>query len=197
MQFTRLDFGLGVIAGIGATLILMRGRRMCRNRRFMPDPSILPDAIPHLVYEYSNFVHAAKYVVDPENKGGPVSVHVGDVFLLNCRKMGDFFSTRATDRPDVRAVHFCTQDPLPALPLLQYRRWKLAMDQNLAHISYKRVTKPIVFYDTKGRSRVNALMREIQLAFRLFLDHIDDEHRLAFESELSNRRIVLKDIELP
>ena len=153
--------------------------------------------IHHIVYEYSNLVHSGDYVAY-KSRGGPIGVHVGDAFLLNCRKLGEFFSTRPTDKPDVRVVHFCSKNPMPILAMQHYRTWRLAIDQNLAHISYKRVTKPIVFYDAKdGCSRVNALTEEIRAAFRIFLNHVDDEYKPAFSAALSGRRADVDNIPLP
>jgi hypothetical protein len=71
------------------------------------------------------------------------------------------------------------------------------MDQNLAHISYKRVTKPIVFYDHEGSLRVAALLQEFQGAFRLFLDHVDEQFKIAFRDELRRRRAAVENIQLP
>jgi hypothetical protein len=83
---------------------------------------------------------------------------------------------------------------MPALEMRHFQKWKLAMDQNLAHISYKRVTKPIVFYDKRGSARVNALTEEIRAAFRIFLDHIDDEYKPTFAAALSSRGVDIGNI---
>jgi hypothetical protein len=197
MLHATYRFVLGLLIGaiLGTVIAKTSGRRT--RKTFVVDRAVLPDAIPHVVYEYSNLVHSGDYVAN-KSPGGPIGVHVGDVFLLNCRKLGDFFSTRPTDKPDVRAVHFCTKDPMPIPAMQHYRKWKAAMDQNLAHISYKRVTNPIVFYDGKDdRNRVTALTEEIRTAFRLFLDHIDDEYKPAFSTELNKRRPAVDNIPLP
>jgi hypothetical protein len=198
MLKTKYLFGLGLVAGtiLAAAVSKTRGSRL--RKTFVADRSVLPAAIHHVAYEYSNLIHSSNYIVSPDNGGGPVSVHIADVFLLNCRKLGDFFRSGRTDKPDVRAFHFCTEDPMPPPAMPHFHNWKAALDQNLAHISYKRVTDPIVFYDGKNDSaRVKALTEEIRAAFRLFLEHIDEKYKPAFSAALNARRGDVGNIPLP
>ncbi len=163
--------------------------------KFQLDRGILPDAIEHVVYEYSNLVHSAQYV--NESPGGPIGVHVGDVFLLNCRKCADFFGSGPNHFGDIRAAYFCSRNPLPRIHLKHHRHWRKAINQNLAHISFDRVRNPRPFYTVAdGKARVVQLANELRDAFRLFLAHIDAEYNEAFKHELEQRSRVVG-IQLP
>src|ERR1035438_8735678 len=101
MSQIMYSFTGGLLAGgiIYAIATKAIGKR--RRKKFLLDRAVLPEAIHHLVYEYSNLIHSAEHVAY-ESKGGPIDVHIADVFLLNCRKFGDFFSTRSNYHADVR-----------------------------------------------------------------------------------------------
>jgi hypothetical protein len=189
MSQTKLAVAFGLLAGAAATAIAIKLRRS--QSGFVLDRTLLPDAIHHVVYEYSNLIHSGDYVAY-KSPGGPIGVHVGDVFLLNCRKFADFFSVRPNHYGDVRAFYFCSMNPLPRIRLQHQRRWRRAINQNLAHISFDRVKSPIPFYTgPEGSTRVIQLVEELRDAFRLFLNHVDDEYKTHFQRELAERSMTV------
>jgi hypothetical protein len=182
-------FLTGLLTGIALSAIVANIRGKGSRKVFVLDRANLPEAISHVVYEYSNLVHSGEYVAN-KSRGGPIGVHIGDVFLVNCRKFADFFSTDPNYHGDVRAAHFCSTDPLPKVRLPHHRQWRNAINQNLAHISYDRVRRPIVIYNG-GNTTVVLLFDELRNAFRLFLKHVDNEHRDAFQAKLQERSITV------
>lgn len=186
---SQVKFVTGLVAGAAAMAVVASLKRS--KQRFILDRALLPNAIHHVVYEYSNLIHSADYVAY-KSPGGPIGVHVGDVFLLNCRKLADFFSRGPNYHGDVRAEYFCTVRPLPKVRLPHQRRWRRAMNQNLAHISFDRVRNPIPFYTgPDGNTRVVQLVEELREGFRLFLDHVDDEYKVIFTQELRDRSAIV------
>ena len=53
------------------------------------------DGVHHVVHEYANFVSSAEMATTGKHLGKgfdpPVNTHISHAFLLNCRKMADFF----------------------------------------------------------------------------------------------------------
>ncbi|MFL6353553.1 MAG: hypothetical protein ACJ74Z_17115 [Bryobacteraceae bacterium] len=70
------------------------------------------DAVHHIVHEYANFVSSAEMVISGHHLGkdfdAPVNTHIFHAFLLNCRKMADFFGNRS-HHDDVIAEHYVGQ----------------------------------------------------------------------------------------
>jgi hypothetical protein len=189
MSQVKFSFATGLAAGAAAMAIAVGLKKS--KQKFILDRVLLPNAIHHVVYEFSNLIHSADYVAH-KSPGGPIGVHVGDVFLLNCRKLADFFSRGPNYYGDVRAEYFCTVIPLPRIRLPHQRRWRRAMNENLAHISFDRVRNPIPFYTgPDGNARVIQLAEELREAFRLFLDHVDDEYKVIFGEELKERSAIV------
>lgn len=60
-----------------------------------------------------------------------------------------------------------------------------AIDNQIAHVSYRRVTKPKAWYGHDGTNA--ALLAEFQTAFRSFLSRIDGCYRSEFNHCLSER----------
>jgi hypothetical protein len=101
------------------------------------------DAIHHIVHEYANFVSSAEMVTSGQHlaKGfdPPVNTHLFHAFLLNCRKMADFFGNRRSKEDDVLAsdydLHFTAS-------LEKCDNWRNPTNKQLAHISYTRDAAP-------------------------------------------------------
>src|ERR1035441_3239548 len=102
--------------------------------RIQPSEAQLLKSVEYVVYEYANLVSAtAARQVAP-----PINTHLQDAFLLSCRKLAGFFLTAKADvtQHDIVAEDF-TESPQP-YTLPEWQKWKIAMDKQLAHITWKR-----------------------------------------------------------
>src|SRR5688500_15105774 len=76
------------------------------------NPTEILAVIGDVVHDYTNFVSSATMVVESRHHNGgpltpPLNTHVGQAFLMGCRKMSDFFIPPANrHRDDVHAEHF-------------------------------------------------------------------------------------------
>src|SRR6185437_6522419 len=91
------------------------------------------DAVHHVVHDYANFVSSAEMVMTGKHLGKaldpPLNTHIFHAFLLNCRKMADFFGNRSQDN-DVIAEHYV---PSFTFPLPKCDFWREAVNKQLAH----------------------------------------------------------------
>ena len=66
-------------------------------------------AVHHVVHDYANLVSSGMMAVTGCHHGTqlvpPVNTHVGHAFLVNCRKMSDFF-TKSPQQDDIWAGDF-------------------------------------------------------------------------------------------
>jgi|SRR5579862_881858 hypothetical protein len=150
---------------------------------YSPGPEELCKGIEHVVFEYSNFICAHHYMeANPE--GGALVVLVFNAFLVNCRQLMDFLGKVRSSRRYVLAVHYSRNPYRVLLPVSEKRRD--AIDRQLAHISYGRVTDPrSELSDAQTR---RDLFAELRGAFRDFLPTVKEEaHREEFTSRLLDR----------
>ena len=103
------------------------------------------DGIHHVVHEYANFVSSAEMVSTGQHLGkgleAPVNTHIAHAFLLNCRKMADFFGgpSKHSKEDDVFAEHYVSGY---TVPLPYSSRWQIPVNKQLAHITYTRGIAP-------------------------------------------------------
>lgn len=105
------------------------------------------EAVHHVVHDYANLVPSGTVTVQGHHLGRrfdpPVNTHVGHAFLVNCRKMYEFFMrkpSRKADRDGLRAVHFLTR--AAGFELSDWTLWHDAMNKQLMHVTFARVEKP-------------------------------------------------------
>lgn len=100
------------------------------------------DGVHHVVHDYANFLSSAEMVTTGQHlrKGfdPPVNTHLFHAFLLNFRKMADFFGPRAKE-DDVIADDYV---PGFTAPLPIYVLWREPVNKQLAHITYTRDVAP-------------------------------------------------------
>src|ERR1039458_1208229 len=100
-----------------------------------PTPDQLEKAVHHVVHDYANFVSSAEMVITGQHLGKvidpPINSHIFHAFLLNCRKMADFFGKGQDD--DVIADHYV---PRFSFPLDKCKEWRGPVNKQLAHITY-------------------------------------------------------------
>lgn len=101
------------------------------------------EGIHHVVHEYANFVSSAEMVTTGQHLGKgfdpPVNTHLSHAFLLNCRKMADFFSNRRSNENDVVADDYVSGF---SASLPECDRWRSPPNKQLPHITYTRATNP-------------------------------------------------------
>ena len=149
---------------------------------YIPNHSELLGGIEHVVYEYGHLVFAGNHTLTAP--GRPIDNLIQDAFLLNCRKLAEFFGRRKL-QPDIKAVHYCTASHLPRVPLAMWTKWHDAIDKQIAHVSYRRVTHPKVWFGHDGTNA--ALLTEFQGGFRFFLSYVDRVYGVEFKRCLDER----------
>ena len=143
-------------------------------------PTICEKAIDHIVYEYANLVSAGE-LLKKQHEPPTINTHVQDAFLLSCRKMADFF-TKKPERDDVCSLHYISgqQSRLP-----EWEKWKVAIDKQLAHITFERVKKPKPWHGTKTNP---VLLEEFRNAWKRLLSRMDPDVHKLFEAQISARK---------
>jgi hypothetical protein len=145
----------------------------------MRSPHDRKRAIPHIVYEYANLISSGDLLSKPSKP--PCNTHVQDAFLLGCRKLADFFWNRS--KPDhVKAYDYLAKSRHLKLP--EWNTWKYAMSQQLAHITYGRVSAP----QSWDGSRNPILLAEFRKAWGMFLSHLEEPYKSEFERAIKERK---------
>lgn len=148
---------------------------------YSPKLNELSGGIRHVVYEYSNLVCAHVYL-EAHPDGGPTAILVLNAFLLSIRLLAGFLG-KPTGKPDILATHYSGQAPRR---LQEFGKRKDAIDKQLAHISYARVTKPQP--DLADVNTGRALFAELRTAFLDFLSTVQEKtHRDEFAKWLAMR----------
>ena len=144
------------------------------------------EAMHHVVHDYANLVSAGTLTqAGPAARAGfrpPVNSHIQHAFLLNCRKMADFFQ-KVPRGDDIRAEHFLKQKETFLLP--EWDKWGRAMDKQLAHLTYARVTAPKSW---TGSPANRLLLEEFQAAWKIFLSKLDYPYKQKFDEEITKRQ---------
>ncbi len=144
-----------------------------------------------MVYEYSNLV-CAHHFMESHPDGGRDVILVFSAFLLNCQQLAEFLEKEESRHPDILSVHYSDRPPVP-LPI--FDSWKIAINKQLAHLSYGRVSDPkSELSETETRRK---LFAELQSAFRDFLPTVREQvHRDEFVARIEERSIAI-DLRLP
>ena len=141
-------------------------------------------AIHHVVHEYANFVSSAHMVIKGDHLGkvfeSPINVHLAHAFLLNCRKMADFFDSNGnkSSKDDVVAWHYVST---VSFDMLISKQWREPLNKQLAHVTYTRDKKP----KEPLKEDQEALRKEITEAWTLFLGHLPEPYKTDFGNEIA------------
>ncbi len=136
----------------------------------------------HVVYEYANLLSCGELLTRPQSPPPPLNTHVQDGFLLGCRKMADFF-LKPPQRNSVSASDYLS-DPNTEFHLPVWRKWKKAVNSQLARISYARVKSPQPWDGTTN----GPLLDEFRQAWRLLLSKLEAGYRQEFDKQITERR---------
>jgi predicted RNase H-like HicB family nuclease len=130
----------------------------------------LEDLAHHIVHDYANLVSSAELAlagrhncrtIDP-----PVNTHIKHAFLLNSRKMRDFF-TSTSQGDDVVAMDYLGEC-LFTLPAAT--RWKKPIDKQLAHLTVFRLDSSEDIDRRATEQIYNAYSERCRSAFRTDAD---------------------------
>jgi hypothetical protein len=149
---------------------------------YKPNSVEIQGGIEHIVYEYSNLVFGGEHTL--KAPGAPIDVLAQNAFLMVCRELYEFFGRRSK-KPDIRAIHYCNAVPFRKPSLRKWKAWKKAIDRQVAHLSYGRVTDAKRWIGHDGTNA--ALLEEFRTAFLEFLKHVDARYRPEFDRRLAER----------
>lgn len=157
----------------------------CFKIRFMPTEDEKKATIHHVVYEYANLVSSGELL--RKQHPYPINTHIQDAFLLNCRKMAEFFPNPsgnpdpAKHKKDVRADDFVSGF---TCDLPTWKRWEEQMKKHLAHISYIRVEQKPKEWTGEDNER---LLDEFRGAWKELYQQLPDSYRPEFELQIEKK----------
>lgn len=127
-------------------------------------------AVPHVVHDYANLVSSGTMAVAGHHLNHPftppTNTHIVHAFLVNCRKMYEFFTYPPSTRPehdDVRAGHYLSQ--AKTFELREWSEWHDAMNKQLMHVTYARVERPKRW---EGHDENRLFLSEFMAAWKAF-----------------------------
>ena len=136
----------------------------------------------HVVHDYANFVSAADTI--PTNPAPPLNTHVQHIYLVNCRKMFDFFR-KPSDGVDIVAADFFPFKGKPRFRFPMWNQWGKAMDKQIVHLTYSRVTEPKLW---DGYSENALFLAEFRAAWKLFRSKLDEPYESEFVKQVFLRK---------
>ena len=147
-------------------------------------------AVRHVVHDYANLVSSGTMVVNGHHLGQgfdpPVNTHIGHAFLVNCRKMYEFFMYPPSTNPaydDIRATHFLPQ--AVTFNLSNWARWHDAMNKQLMHVTFARVEKPKKW---EGHDENQLFLDEFKKAWKDLLRNLRGTmYKSRFDDEIAER----------
>src|SRR5450759_1975393 len=155
----------------------------------MTEQEKLLEAVHHVVHDYANLVSSGTMAVHGEHLGKgfdpPVNTHVAHAFLVNCRKMYEFFiykSSTKADQNDIRAAHFLTRSV--AFDLSNLALWHDAMNKQLMHVAFARVEKP---KEWEGHDENKLFLAEFMKAWKRLRRNLEEPYKSRFESEIAEK----------
>lgn len=141
------------------------------------------DGVRHVVHEYANFVSSAEMVTTGQHleKGfdPPLNTHISHAFLLNCRKMRDFFGKRLKE-DDVIADDYV---PGFAFQLCKCDLWRDPVNKQLTHITYTRDTDP---REITKQANLD-IYDELKQAWKNFRGRLSNPFAAKFEQEIKKK----------
>ena len=156
-------------------------------------------AVHHVVHDYANLVSSGTMVVDGGHRGKgfipPINKHVGDAFLVNCRKIYDFFthklsteqsigSSKKNKKDDILAAHFLKRKL--TFDLSNWSLWHEAMNKQLMHVTFARVKQPKKW---EGHDENKLSLDEFMEAWKEFRRNLEEPYKSRFDSEIAKRLI--------
>ena len=146
------------------------------------------EGVHHVVHEYANFVSSAEMVITGAHNGKgfdpPINTHLSHAFLLNARKMADFFGGRSVhSKPDdVFAEDYA---PGPDAPLRTWPDWRDPINKQLTHITYTRGAAP----QEIPRQAILDIYRELKSAWKEFRapGKLRNAFAVKFEHEITDK----------
>lgn len=154
----------------------------------MNEPEKL-QAVHHVVHDYANLVSSGTMAVAGGYQGQgfipPVNTHVGHAFLVNCRKMYEFFMYKPSTnvkRDDIRAAHFLSRKV--DFDLSNWALWHDAMNKQLMHVTLARVQKPKSW---EGHNENKLFLDEFKSTWKKFLRNLDEQYKSRFEDEIAEK----------
>ena len=152
----------------------------------------MEEAIHHVVHDYANFVSSAEMVITGKHLGKfldpPVNTHIFHAFLLNGRKMADFFGKGQND--DVIAEHYV---PGFTFALDKWTVWRVPVNKQLAHITYARDTNPKEITSQV----IHDMYNELKMAWKEFCKQLSEPYASKFEQEIKDKlRTEFRDLDL-
>ena len=147
------------------------------------------EAVHHVVHDYANLVSSGTMAVEGHHQGKgfvpPVNTHIGHAFLVNCRKMYEFFIRKGSTmsgQEDIRAAHFLKREV--AFDLSNWALWHNAMNKQLMHITFARVDKPKKW---EGHNESKLFLDEFKNAWKEFRRNLEEPYKSRFENEITEK----------
>lgn len=145
--------------------------------RNVPDEATRTRAVKDIVHDYANLVSSGHLCTTP--LPAPINTHVEQAFLINCRKFYGFF-TNTTFKDDMLASDFGSVIPV-ALPT--WIEWGPAINTQLAHISYARVTHS-KSWDGTAKA---AMLTELRKAWADWRTNLDEPYKTELTIQIGER----------
>jgi hypothetical protein len=155
------------------------------RRLIMIKQEKLQKAVHHVVHDYANLVSSGTMAVQGHHLGRgfdpPVNTHISHAFLVNCRKMDEFFKFPPR-KGYIRAKDFLTYEVNFDLP--NWISWRGAMIEQLIHVTIARVENR---REWKGYNENKLFLNEFMNAWKEFLRNLDESYKSMFDSEIIKR----------
>ena len=158
-----------------------------------PTHAQLLAGIRHVVHDYANLVSSGTMKLTDTHLGKPldppVNTHVGEVFLLNCRKMYEFFNYpqyvgKNPSGDDLGASLYLPHvSPALAFNLNTWDAWHQRMNKRLLHVTYVRDIPP----PWEGHRENPLFLDEFKTAWKLMLSNLVDPFKSQFEADIAAR----------
>jgi hypothetical protein len=138
------------------------------------------DSIIHIIHDWSMLVRAG--VMTGQPSASPVNHFIQHAFLVECRKFANFFKNNPGPlREDMVAKAFVIRRFKAPLPV--WGQWRRHMNQQLMHLSYRRVENK-----TPWDGSANApLLNELTDTWEQFLTCLSPLYEAEFRGQLRSR----------
>lgn len=148
-----------------------------------PTPDELDKAVHQVVHDYANLVSSAEMVITGQHLGKvidpPINSHIFHAFLLNYRKIADFFGKRS--KPDDVIADDYVSGFTVSLPSCDL--WRQPVNKQLAHITYTRDTNPREITSPA----IHDMYDELKKAWKAFRAQLPSPYAAKFEQEIKGK----------